>query len=347
MKVLVAVRDPAAGALWHDVVTDHGHDPLRTMPDLEAWPLIESARPLIGIVELRPDLAGALQLCGRLRHPGWSPRPIFIALVPANNPGDMLAALRSGADDLVIGTPDRRTALSHLVALERRCHLQLSTSPTAHDLAAGYAVQPIASTVEQEPASLEASPHLESAAFERNPPDEAATVLDALERHLTDGMPDLAAARRVAGELRRMLGIAPAEPAAAELEDTGEPIILLIDDEASVRYPLRLALQHSGYRVLEAADGDEGLELLARWEHQIALVVLDHRMPRMSGAAVLREIRRRAHDLPVVFMSGQSPADTGVAHLEPTAYLRKPFQLGDLARTVQRCLATPRDERSA
>jgi len=111
--------------------------------------------------------------------------------------------------------------------------------------------------------------------------------------------------------------------------------VLLIDDEASVRLPLRLSLEHQGYRVFEAGDGQEGLEMVERHGDEIALVVVDHQMPRMSGAEVVRELRQRPRHLPIILMSGLSSADTGNGAAMPDAFLRKPFELVELARTVR------------
>lgn len=119
----------------------------------------------------------------------------------------------------------------------------------------------------------------------------------------------------------------------------GAGLVLLVDDDPRVRRPLRTALQHHGFEVLEAADGDEALELHAVKAGEIRAVVTDHRMPRVSGLEVLQELKRRQPSLPVVLVSGHSLADLepgGAAR--PDAFLRKPFELKDLARTVHRLL---------
>ena len=105
-----------------------------------------------------------------------------------------------------------------------------------------------------------------------------------------------------------------------------------------MRYPLRKALQHVGYQVIEASDGEEGLEVIARRGDEIALVVVDQRMPRVSGLEVLRQLRRRERHIPVVLMSGYPSLDPQDGSAGPDAFLRKPFELLDLARTVQRLM---------
>lgn len=120
----------------------------------------------------------------------------------------------------------------------------------------------------------------------------------------------------------------------------GGGTILLVDDDPRVRRPLRLALEHCGFQVIEAGDGDEGLDLHARTPG-VRLVVVDHRMPRLSGLEVLAELRRRDPALPVVLVSGHTQAELlgGGAAPRPDAFLRKPFELADLARTVRSLLA--------
>jgi CheY-like chemotaxis protein len=101
---------------------------------------------------------------------------------------------------------------------------------------------------------------------------------------------------------------------------------------------LRFALEHAGYRVIEACDGEEGLEVIARQGDELALVVADQRMRRISGLEILRQVRRRPHRIPVVLMSGYPSLDPPDGMEGPDAFLRKPFELLDLARTVQRLI---------
>jgi DNA-binding response OmpR family regulator len=305
MNVLVAVAEPGLRTLWEGVLSDHGHRPLAVSPDLSAWAETDAlSRDLalvfeLAIVELAPRYPESLELCRRLRALPVESRPSLMVLVQPADATDMIIALKSGADDVVLGHPDRRTAVVHLAAMERRHRPVRPALPTAGELASGVDLTGVPATGGTAQV-VEADP-IEPRAHDAMSMGEAMTAL-----------PDLACS-------------VPAT-------------ILLIDDEPTVRYPLRLALQHVGYRVIEAGDGEEGLEVIARRGDEIALVVVDQRMPRVSGLEVLRQVRRRPRRVPVVLMSGYPSLDPPDGQEGPDAFLRKPFELLDLARTVQRLM---------
>lgn len=306
MTVLLAVSDPGSRALWEGILTDHGHRSLFVTPDLGGWDEAVSLERDIGvvfqmaIVEVASVRAESLELCHRLSEQSAESRPTLMVLLPDAEAPDLLAKLRS-ADDVVLGQPDRRTAVSHLAALERRRHLTRPILPTAGELASGY-------DRPGRPASAGPVRAMPALALEPLP-------LAAPE----SGVPS------------RSLGAEAAERVA-------RPAVLLIDDEPDVRYPLKLALQHAGYRVLEAEDGEDGLEIIARQGDEIALVVVDQRMRRVSGLEVLRQVRRRERRVPVVLMSSYPSLEPPGGPAGPDARLRKPFELLDLARTVHRLI---------
>jgi len=80
--------------------------------------------------------------------------------------------------------------------------------------------------------------------------------------------------------------------------------ILVIDDEEMVRATLRLALEAAGHRILEASNGDEGLQLLDT--HEIDLTITDIIMPEKEGIETIIEIRRRQPDARIIAISGGS-----------------------------------------
>lgn len=79
--------------------------------------------------------------------------------------------------------------------------------------------------------------------------------------------------------------------------------ILIVDDSATVRQQVGIALTQAGYAVAEAGDGQEGLDMLARGG--ISLVICDVNMPRMSGLDMLENLKRdpRHAAIPVVMLT--------------------------------------------
>jgi two-component system chemotaxis response regulator CheY len=79
--------------------------------------------------------------------------------------------------------------------------------------------------------------------------------------------------------------------------------ILVVDDSATVRQQVSLALTQAGYAVVEAADGQEGLAMLDKGD--VAMVICDVNMPRMGGLDMLENLRRdpRHAAVPVVMLT--------------------------------------------
>ncbi len=84
--------------------------------------------------------------------------------------------------------------------------------------------------------------------------------------------------------------------------------ILIVEDDRVLRRACEVGLRKRGYEVVTAADGQEGLELAT--SERFDLVLLDMLMPRLSGLDVLRELRQRDCDVPVLVLSNSSrPGD--------------------------------------
>jgi two-component system chemotaxis response regulator CheY len=79
--------------------------------------------------------------------------------------------------------------------------------------------------------------------------------------------------------------------------------ILVVDDSATVRQQVGLALTQAGYAIIEAADGEEGLAVLERGG--ISMIICDVNMPRMNGLEMLESVRRdpRHNAVPVVMLT--------------------------------------------
>lgn len=121
----------------------------------------------------------------------------------------------------------------------------------------------------------------------------------------------------------------------------GEGVVLLVEDEASVRAFASRALTLRGYTVLEAASAEEALARLEDKDLHIDLFVTDVVMPGMDGPAWVRRAHLDRPGVKVVFMSGY--ADDGLAEdqarVPNSVFLPKPFSLSDLTNTVQGLLS--------
>lgn len=117
------------------------------------------------------------------------------------------------------------------------------------------------------------------------------------------------------------------EVPALAMEPSGGPRILVVDDEEAHRLLLRTVLQQKGFRVTEAADGPEALEILAESE-PFDLVTLDIYMDGMHGLDVLKRIRSQiaTADLPVVVATSADDAELEMKLFEAGAddYVVKP-----------------------
>ncbi len=122
---------------------------------------------------------------------------------------------------------------------------------------------------------------------------------------------------------------------------TGQDTILLVEDEEAVRSFAARALKLRGYQVLEAAGGEEALELVRRHAGAIHLLITDVVMPGMDGPTLVRAVRRLRPDMGVIFMSGYAEEafrrhDENAAELH---FLAKPFGLKQLAAKVKDVLS--------
>jgi DNA-binding response OmpR family regulator len=126
------------------------------------------------------------------------------------------------------------------------------------------------------------------------------------------------------------------------------PFVLLVDDDEVIRTLLRLTLPAEGYDVVEAEDGEHALRLTEG--PAPALVVLDWRMPGLSGAEVLPELKRRHPQTPVIVLTVEPEAQARpqAESLGADVFMSKPFSPLQLLATVERLLLPERalDERA-
>lgn len=116
--------------------------------------------------------------------------------------------------------------------------------------------------------------------------------------------------------------------------------ILVVEDAEPVRRMVTTMLAQSGYRCLEAPDGNEALALLDTRREPVHLVLTDLLMPKMSGTELAEHLARLRPELPVVFMSGYTD-DPVVVTIGRTRgnFLAKPFTAGALLDKVRQVLS--------
>lgn len=108
-----------------------------------------------------------------------------------------------------------------------------------------------------------------------------------------------------------------------------EPMILVIDDEVQIRRLLRVSLEAAGFRISEAANGQEGIVQAAMSRPNV--IILDLGLPDMSGLEVLNKIREWSAT-PIIVLSVQDGEQDKIAALDGGAddYVTKPFTMGEL-----------------
>jgi DNA-binding NtrC family response regulator len=121
-----------------------------------------------------------------------------------------------------------------------------------------------------------------------------------------------------------------------------KPRILIIEDEKLIRWSLQQRLTEEGYQVSEAEKGELGLALLAN--ETFDLIMLDYKLPDMTGLNVLEKVRESDQDIVVVMMTAFSNVETAVQAMRLGAYdyVSKPFNMDALMLTVEKALQTTR-----
>src|SRR5690349_16383337 len=124
------------------------------------------------------------------------------------------------------------------------------------------------------------------------------------------------------------------------ISSLSKPLVLVVEDEAALATMLRYNLEKQGFRVEEAADGQEALTRIA--EIQPDIVLLDWMLPAMSGLEVCRQIRRRSgtRDLPVIMLTARIEDQDAVRGLDTGAddYITKPFSTDALLARMRALL---------
>ena len=113
--------------------------------------------------------------------------------------------------------------------------------------------------------------------------------------------------------------------------------VLVIDDEAPIRKLLRMGLGTQGYQTIDAPNGKAALELIA---DRPDIVILDLGLPDVEGLELLRQIRARREDLPIVVLSSRGDEEGKVEALDLGAddYVTKPFGMEELLARMRAAL---------
>jgi CheY-like chemotaxis protein len=124
------------------------------------------------------------------------------------------------------------------------------------------------------------------------------------------------------------------EPAAPRGNDE---LILLVDDEPTVRESVRRILQRNGYKVITASNGREGMATFTTHRNDVRAVLTDMMMPTMNGPSLIRSLRAVAPELRIFGMTGLADPkpNHGIDDLHLEAMLHKPFAGSELLRALR------------
>lgn len=149
---------------------------------------------------------------------------------------------------------------------------------------------------------------------------------------------------------RQLSGLAPVRP----VPKTGEiltmaagkspaPTVLVVDDDALVRWSLSESLSNAGYHVLEARDGQDALQQLGAREDHVEVVLLDMELPDCDDLQLLKDLRRRSLQCPIIMMTAHGTAEAAEQATREGAYrvVDKPFDLEDIVGLVAEAVGQP------
>ena len=120
-------------------------------------------------------------------------------------------------------------------------------------------------------------------------------------------------------------------------------LILIMDDEATVRRLAQTALQHYGYRVITAMSGFDGITTFEEYREEIKLLISDTDMPLLDGITAIRAIQKLRPEIPIVISSGNRQDIDRLEQVNTSrlAFLEKPYTVEQLLNAVAQGLGTP------
>ncbi len=130
-----------------------------------------------------------------------------------------------------------------------------------------------------------------------------------------------------------------ADSAALAVKGHGE-MILLVDDEENVRGIIAKLLNKLDYKVLEAGDGEEALEMFRAHQDDIDLILTDIVMPKMGGVDLAKSIRLLDKNVPIIFATGYSngQAISSGDQVDQSIIVKKPFVIVEVSQSIRRMI---------
>ena len=123
--------------------------------------------------------------------------------------------------------------------------------------------------------------------------------------------------------------------------------VLIIDDESDVRDVLKFHLSENNYQIIEAENGQEGIDLLKSESNltNVGVIICDIRMPKVNGIECIQYIRQEAPGIPIVVVTGFPDTQMAVNLLNEGVkeYLVKPVEKEKLVATVDRLVAAGKE----
>lgn len=118
-----------------------------------------------------------------------------------------------------------------------------------------------------------------------------------------------------------------------------KPLVILVDDDSSIRWVLSKALQNAGFKVMAADNGQSALNILEK--HQASILITDVQMPGMSGLELMETAKNRYPNLPVIIITANANTQMAVESHQIGAfdYLPKPFDLNQAVSICQKAIA--------
>ena len=115
--------------------------------------------------------------------------------------------------------------------------------------------------------------------------------------------------------------------------------VLVVDDEASIRMPIRRNLLQAGLEVIEAADGEEAIAILREGDNALMVdaILCDIRMPKIDGTELIPYLRAQYPSIPVIVLTGYPDIDLAIKLMKAGVrdYLVKPVSKQDLVKALK------------